>query len=191
MGKRTWGTVSLAAGGTPQPVFGTTTTAAVSANAALGGNSFLLAVTAFPLVAGFTGFQNGDNIIVEAGGTNPERFLIQQVVSSTSLKLRKEDGSGIQFAHASGVFVQLAIPCISVFIQCIEGNTALIYIGNTASMVKATRVGVIATLEFTASGTQPFNFADPMYGSTPGLTSDSYWFDGTTGDKILPSLTLL
>jgi hypothetical protein len=190
MGKRTWGFVTLAAGGTPQPVFGTTLTTAVAANPLLGGNYFDLTVGAFSLIPG-CGFKNGDNIILDPAGANPERLLIQKVVSGTVLRVRSQDGFGLQFSHAATVFVQLAIPCVSFFVQCNEGNAGKIYIGNSATMVKATGVGVIAILEFTSSGIQPFNFADPMYGSTPGLTSDSYWFDGTTSDKILPSLTLL
>lgn len=187
--KRTWGYVALGAGGTPQPVFSTKLTTALSANqgmtGTLDGNTFNAVVTST------AGIINGDKILIEAGGTNPERFITQQVVNATTLKLRSEEGFGIQFSHAANVWVQLVETCVSIFIQCKPGNSGLIYIGNSVSMVKATGVGCILSMLNTASGVQPLYFADPMYGGIDGMSTADYWFDGTTGDNILPSFTVL
>ena len=183
--KRTWQYISLVAAGTPQPVFGTTLTNAVVANPGLLGNTIDL------VVGTSVGIVNGDNIILDPLN-NPERLLVQRVVNGTTLRCRNETGLGIQFAHNAGVYVQLAIPCISIFIQMKAADTSAIVIGNSGLMNKATGQYCILTLQPTGAGVQPYNFADPTYGGLNGMVSNDYWFDGTTnGDSILPSLTVL
>jgi len=161
-------------------VFGTTLTNAIGPVGGPGNDLQSI------VVADTTWTPEGMMILIDPKGANPERHRVQKVVNGTTIKV-----AGIKFAHAAAVFIQLAMPCVSVFIQCKEGNVGAVYIGTKSTMVKATGKYCLAILEFTSSGVQPFNFSDPQYGSVNGMESADYWFDGTTSDNILPSLTIL
>lgn len=181
--KRAFKYVSLVAAGTPQPLFGSTTSAIVGQV-----GTETTSLQSIP-VADSSWFNPGDYFIL-----NPENSTLSmretlQVISvpdSTHIKTQN-----VQFTHASGVYVQLAIPCLSVFVQIKTGNTSPIFIGNNYAMAKSTGVFCLVELYQNAAG-QPVNWADPQYGSVNGMKSDDYWFDGTTnGDSLLPSLTVL
>ena len=170
MAKRTFKFVSLVAGGTPQPVFGTTTSAIVNPSQTQ---------VSIPVVDS-SWFKVGDYIKLDPAGTNPEQLIVQNIPDSTHIKV-----PFVNFKHSSGVYVQLDIVCFSVFIAAKIGNAAAINIGTQYNMVFATGVFTIVAI----NGGQ--NFEDNNYGFGNGFNSSDYWFDGTTGDNILPSLSII
>ena len=181
--KRTFKFVSLVSAGTPQPLFGTTTTAACGP---VGTPEKSLQSIA---VADSSWFHQGDWAIINpenATVDKRERLLVESVPDGTHIKVQ-----GMQYSHASGVYVQLAIACVSVFVQVKTANTSPLVLGTEYNMVIATGVKCFTFLYPNAAG-QPVSVSDPMYGSVDGMKSDDYWFDGTTnGDSLLPSMTVL
>ena len=176
---RTFKYVALTTPGVPQPCFGTTTSAAI-APASAGTNSQV----SIP-VTDSSFFQPQDPVNVDVG-VNEERTLVVSVPDGTHIVV-----ASLSKAHASGIFVRLTGPISAVYIQCIDGNTSAIFIGNKSTMVKATGVGCIAKLQPVASGTQPIEFDSTIAGFPGPLSYGELWFDGTTaGDKILPSASV-
>lgn len=181
--QRTFKYFTIAAGGTPQPLIGTTTTAVITPSLA----------SVFPTpspvglpIADSSMFTKGDVIFVDVGA-NQEVAVVFSVPTSTLLQV-----TGLFKAHSSGVYVGLNIPVNSLYVQTKDGNAAAIYIGTSNSMVKATGVGVIAKLQNVSSGSQPVEFV----GSLVGLGANPYsvgqiWVDGNTGDSYLPSFGLV
>jgi hypothetical protein len=185
--KRTFKFVAVTAGGTPQPVFGTTTSAAIVPNPA---NNPLQKIA----VADSSWFHDKDWILLDpANATVAKREWLQvmTVVDSTHLNVIGPNGAPIQYSHNSGVYVQLAVPCLAFYVECKIGNAATIFIGTDSTMVKATGVFVLKQMAASGAGINPSFFSDPDYGLANAMKSDDYWFDGTTGDSILPSLTVL
>ena len=181
--KRTFKYVALASAGTPQPLFGTTTTAAVGPRGTPGNSLQSIPVT------DSSWFHDGDLIILNPENTTVAQretlAVIGKPPDSTHIKVQ-----GMQYSHASGVYVQLAISCLSVYVQIKTANTSPLVIGTEYNMVVSTGAKCLVVLYQNAAG-QPVNFSDPIYGAVNGVKSDDYWFDGTTnGDSLLPSLTV-
>jgi hypothetical protein len=180
--KRAFKIESLVAAGTPQPLFGTTTTAIVGQV-----GTDLKSLQSIP-VTDSSWFHDGDRILLDAANATVAQREVLQVVGTppdgTHIKVQ-----GVQYTHASGVYVQLAVACISVFVQVKTGNTSPLVIGNNFAMVKTTGAFCLIFLYQNAAG-QPVSWSDPEYGSVNGMKTDDYWFDGTTnGDSLLPSFT--
>lgn len=179
--KRSFKFVSVASATTPQPVFGTTLTAACGPVGTP--EKSLQSIE----VADSSWFQQSDYALIDPANSTVakrERLLVESVPDSTHIKVQ-----GMQYAHASGVYVQLAVVCQSVLIQAKVANTAAITIGTDPAMVVSTGVKCIYFLAQSASG-QPGSFLDTNSGGADQMKTDEYWFDGThTGDEILPSFT--
>jgi hypothetical protein len=183
MAKRTFKKFTIVAGGTPQPLVGTTTTAATGPSG-IDPNGDKTVVTV--PVADSSMFLNGDWAIVGSlANGDEERVLIQKVKDATHIIVRKMDKT-----HVTGSYVRLAILCQAVYTQTSQGNTGAIYIG-TEALVKSTQAGVIALLYPFASPTQPVDYTDPYRVSQDGGDVGEYFVDGTTGDGWLPSLTVI
>ena len=79
----------------------------------------------------------------------------------------------------------------SIFIASKTGNAAAVTIGSSPSMVVATGVFCIFPLEPVTGSGVPSYISDPVYGLGNVENPSNYWFDGTTGDSILPSLSVM
>jgi hypothetical protein len=167
---RTFKYVSLTSGGSPQPCFGTTLTAAVSP-----GSQVSVPVTDSSF------FQKGDPVNFDVGA-NEERTSVYSVPDSTHIVV-----ANLTLAHANGTFVRLSGSISNVYIQCKPANSGIVYIGNKNTMVKATGVSCISILQPFGAAIQPIEFSSAVAGFQGGLSFGELWWDGTTGDNILPS----
>ncbi len=166
---------ALTAGGTPQPVLGTTTTAAVGPVGSQGNT-----LQSIP-VADSSLFIQSDWIVLDPLGANPERLLVLAVVDSTHIKTQD-----VQFTHGSGVFVQLAVECAIFTVQGVGAHE--VYIG-TAGLSKSAGP-YLYILQPVTPPAQPNVYQVNLGDGTDSIAVDDFWFDGTTADTILPSLTL-
>ena len=174
MGIRTWKYVTIGAGGTPQPLMGTFTAAAITgspnAQAVAFSDASQLAV--------------GDRIMVDGGSATLKELTTITAISSNNVT------AVFNNTHATSAPVHLFWPCTFVYCQGLDGNAAALFIGNKQAMVKATGVGVILKIVNVTSGNQPTEFSSSnVYGANPDNTAN-YWIDGTTGDSYLPSCTM-
>jgi hypothetical protein len=177
MSQRAFKYFSITAGGTPQPLVGTTLTAALNAP-----TNPDTAVTA--TVADSSMFLAGDATRLEStGAATEERVRVFQVVDATHIQL-----VGVKFNHLSGIFVRLSISINSIYIQALDGNLGALYIGLSSAMVKATGVQVVAKLQLAGTGVQPFEFLSTRSGLANADDLGQLWIDGTTTDKYLPSV---
>jgi hypothetical protein len=92
--------------------------------------------------------------------------------------------------HLSGVYLQLDIEVAGVYIQTKPGNTGSIYIGGQG-MVTSTGPFYVLMIPVSATGVQPIDWSDYIGSGQDVIATGDYWFDGTTGDSIIPSLTVL
>lgn len=179
--KRQFPYAVLASGGTPQPVFGTTLTAAVGPKGTDGNSLQSIAV------ASSAWFSQGDWFVLDplnSTAAKRERLRVESIPDSTHIKV-----SGIQYTHVNSTFVQLAEEVNTIYIQCKPGNSGIIYVGGQG-MVASTGP-FYALLINTASGIQPIDFTDSIGSGQNVMSTADYWFDGTTSDSILPSVTVL
>lgn len=182
--KRPTKSFTIASGGTPQPLVGTTLTAAAGpAGTDPNGDPSNQIVA----VADSSMFRAGDWIVIGTSAAgDEERVLISTDIDDSThieIKLAKN--------HLNGAFVRLSVLCQSVYVQTKAGNAGIIYIG-TQGLVKATGVNVIAQLiAVAATGVQPIEFSDPIRVSPDASDIGEYWVDGTTGDGYLPTLTVI
>lgn len=180
MAQRTFKYFTIAAGGTPQALIGTLTTAAILALPAGAVPDTPVTVS----VADSSMFSKGDWVIVDSSGANPERAFVFGVPDGTHIQVTK-----LQLAHGSGCTVSLSILVNNIYVQTKDGNAGAIYIGASSSMVKATGVFVITKLQPVASGAQPTEFSSAMSGmGLNPIDIGQIWVDGTTADSYLPSL---
>lgn len=174
MAIRTFKNFSIVSGGNPQPLVGTTMTAAIVAG---------VAPQLIP-VADSSMFAAGDWAYLDTPGASEERVLVLSVPDSTHINV-----PNVTKAHASGSLVRSGILCNSVYVQSLDGNSAALYVGNSPSLVKATGVFVMKKIQFiAANGVIP----DGTFGASLGAGMNgedlgAYWIDGTTSDKYLPS----
>lgn len=183
MAKRAFKLYTIAAGGTPQPLIGTKTSAATGPSGQdPNGDPSVVKVP----VSDSSMFQNGDwAIIGSTANSDEERVLVQSVPDSTHIVVK-----GMALTHVTASYVRLSIFCQSVYVQTKQGNAGAIYVG-LQGIVKATYANVLATLYFFASPTQPIDYTDPVRVGEDGADIGQYFCDGTTGDGYVPSLTIL
>lgn len=181
MPQRTFKYFSITAGGTPQPLLGTTTTAIV--NPAPDSRSPNVNIP----VADSSIAVQGDYVVVgtPAGGIT-ERRLVMKVPDATHITVEF-----LEHTFASGQIVRNGNTVNSVYVQTADGGVGAVFIGNSSTMVKATGVGVIAKLQNVPLGSQPSDWgqSDAAGGMNP-ITLADFWVDGTTGDTYLPSFRL-
>ena len=177
---------TVAAAGTPQPLVGTTLTAATPASP--NGAITVAVADSSPWDLYGEGFSAKFNVPVYAVfgklGANEERVPVLQVVDSTHITV-----AYLNLTHASGDYVRLGAAVNSVYVQSADGNTGnFLYIGNSPSMVKASMTYVIAKLAKVATGSQPTEFSDTRtFGGNPSDAAN-WWIDAdTTGDGYSPS----
>jgi hypothetical protein len=183
MAKRTFKKFTIAAGGTPQPLVGTTTTAATGPGGTDPNGDPSVVTVAVTDSSMF--FQGCRVVIGSIANSDEERVWVQKVPTSTSIVVQ-----GMAKTHVTSSYVRLSLACEAIYIQTTPGNAANIYLG-TQGLVKSTYANVIAVLiNVAASGVQPLEYTDPYYMADAGDVSQ-YWVDGTTGDGYLPSLTVV
>lgn len=179
MPQRTFKYIPIVAGGTPQPLIGTTTTAIVGPAPDSRSPNVSIPVADSSIAVA------GDYVVVDTGAAI-ERVTVVKIPDATHIIV-----SQLANNHASGVIVRNGNTVNSVYVQTLDGNGAAIFIGNSSAMVKATGVGIIAKLQNVPLGSQPSDWSqsDAAGGMNPISLAD-FWVDGTTGDQYLPSFRL-
>lgn len=162
---------SIVAGGTPQPLVGTTLTTATLPTTA----------STSVAVADSSMFKQGDYAVFGSiANGDEERHIVRAIVDGTHIRVNQLDK-----AHVNGSYVRNSIAINSVYVQRDLTGAGLLYIG-AQGIVKATFANVVATLFNSATG-QPIDFGDSRGDSTDAGDAGDFWIDGTTGDKYLPS----
>lgn len=183
MSQRAFKYFTIAAGGTPQPLVGTTLTAAVVAQVTVPSTSPSDALSTLP-VADSSMFLNGDWVILDStGAAGEERVQVFTVPDGTHIQVK-----GMKSNHANGAFVRLAQLMNSVYVQAKDGNVGALFIGTSSALVKATGAFVIAKLVQVAAGVQPVEFSSTRSGLANCDDLGQLWIDGTTADSYLPSI---
>jgi hypothetical protein len=177
--------ITIAAGGTPQPLVGTTTTTAVGPVAYPQGTVGSGAILVIPVVDGSM-FYKGCWGILGKPSTGEERLFVSGV-SGNNVTVQIPYPGGITGTYLSGAYFRLSILINSTYIQTTSGNAGAIYVGTMDNMVKATYAFVIAVLYQVASG-QPIEYRDGRSGLQNADDVGQLWVDGTTGDGYLPSV---
>lgn len=174
---------TIATTGTAQPLIGTTLTAAVNPP---GPSASQLAIsdqlTTLP-VADSSMFLKGDWVELDSTGSAvEERCLVFAVPDATHIQVK-----GMQFAHASGAFVRLAVLVNDIYVQPADGNTVAMFVGTSSALTTAGAFA-IKKLIFTASGTQPqeFYISRRAAGANPENIGQ-YWIVGTNPNTYLAS----
>lgn len=183
MAKRTFKKFVVVSGGTPQPLIGTTLTAATGLGGTDPNGDQSIQIIA---VADSSMFQAGDWIVVgsKANGDEERVLITTDVDDSTHIEVK------LTKTHVNGSYVRLSMMCQSIYTQTTKGNTGSIYIG-TQGLVKATYTNVVSELiPVASSGVQPIEFSDPYRVAPDGGDCGEYFVDGTTNDGYLPSLTI-
>jgi hypothetical protein len=182
---RTFKYVALVASGTPQPIFGTTTSAACAPAAPPGSTQSANINTQVEITVADSSFFSPQDPVMADVGANQERTTIVSVPDSTHIIV-----AGLTLKHASGIYVYLAVPMSSLYVQTLDGNTGYIMVGTSPSMVIATGVFCMSKLQPVTATTQPVELSSAIQGFSGPLNTSQLWFDGShTGDKILPSFS--
>lgn len=178
---------TITAGGTPQPLVGTKTTAAVGPSQRMTGLVGAQDIFAIPVTdASF--FIGKDWIIIGVPGAE-ERLQIMTIAGNTlSVKLPQ---GGLKNAYANGSYVRLSVLINSTYVQPSDGNAGFLFIGTSNVMVTATGVLVVVKLAQVAAGSQPVDFHDGRSGLQNADDIGMWWIDGTTGDGYLPSMGIV
>jgi hypothetical protein len=178
---RTFKYFTITAGGTPQPLIGTTTTAAVGPVPA-SGNTFVI-----PVADGSI-FRKGDWAIIGKPSTGEERVFVQSVSGNNVTVLAQ---NGLTGTYLSGAYFRLSVLINSSYVQPEDGNAGALYIGTSDVMVKATFAFCVVKLQTVAAGGQPVDFHDGRSGLANADDSGQLWVDGTTGDSYGPTLGVM
>src|SRR6185437_3074586 len=124
--QRTFSLRTITAGGTPQPLIGTTISAPVGPFTS-GPSSPSISV---PVVDSSI-FLVGDRVIVQTvTATKAESCKVVSIPDGTHIAV-----DNLANARVSGDVVSLALPVNSVYVQCNPGNTGAIFIGTAPNMV--------------------------------------------------------
>ena len=176
---------TIAASTTPQPLIGTTTTAAIAA-------AFTPQQLQTVAVTDSSIFDPGDTAWVDVNA-KAEFITIQAVGNNTITAVFLKN-------HNSGVYVTLALKFTNFFVQAKEGNSGALSLFYAPNQFKAlttygrsslaptasTMTCGLMVLETTGSGTQPiFGQAANNYGGNPD-NSCFLWIAGTADDEYLP-----
>lgn len=172
MAQRFFGKKTIAVTGTPQPLIGTTLSAAVAAPN--GATSTTLSVADSSI------FEDSDWVVVDAGASAVERVRIESIPDSTHIIVFQ-----LQKAHANAAFVSLGRSATILYVQGIAANAAALFLGNSTENT-STLAGVMAVIATVASGQ-----ANDIRIETPlqnGIDTSDYWIAGTAADGYIPSL---
>lgn len=177
MAARAFKQFTIAAGGTPQPLVGTSLTAAVTPTS----QDVQIAV------ADSSMFMVGDYAVLDtdaSGAHARDRVLVTVINDSTHITVRT-----LTYAHANACPVAVGRTCANVYIQTTQANAGPIYVG-TALLNKTGQINVISLLYQMPSG-QPIDWNQALPITANALELADYWVDGTTGDGYLPSIVSL
>lgn len=169
---RTYKQLAILAGGTPQPLMFTKTTAALASS-----------VNPISIPVGDTTFlRQGDYVIIGSVlGGDEERHIVRKIIDATHFQT-----NSLALNHLSGVYVRLSILVQSAYVQSVAANAALLFVGTQNLNVAGGNVGVIASIGFVASGQLP-DWSDIRRSAPNGIDAGDYWIDGTTADKYQAS----
>lgn len=166
---------------TPQPLIGTTLTAAtVNTVPKQSDPSIQISIT----VADTTPFLPGDDAALL--NTDGSGLLTVNVVSITDATHMVVQGL-FRRAYPVGAYLSLATNVNSPYVQCKPGNAAAIGIGSKYDVSLSTGVHLIAVLEPTTAGVQPVDFSTVRPGFMNPESLVNYWVVGTANDSYLPS----
>lgn len=183
MALRAFKAYTIAAGGTPQPLIGTTTTAATGPGGTDPNGD--LSVVKIP-VADSSMFQGGDwAIIGSTANADEERVWVKSAPDSTHIIVQK-----MALTHVTASYVRLSVMCQTVDVRTGNANTGGIYVG-TEGLVKAGFINVIVVLYQVTSPAEPNDWSAPTRVGSDGQDVGQLWVDGTSADSYLPSLTIL
>lgn len=173
---RSWGLVALT--GVAQPWFGDVTTASVG----LAPHNGQIAVP----VASTTRYRAGDRIILEPETANQDIFLVDGIkAGGTTVLLCHSEGDAPTHVHASGVILQLSIPCMDVIIQ--SNAAAAVWLGPDNTVTAA---GGSAFFRVDPTPSTPFRLAGSIGGSNNVRSSDG-WMIGTAAQTVAVSAVVL
>jgi hypothetical protein len=185
---RTFKKYTIAAGGTPQPLVGTTTTSAIGPVPYPQGQVGSLAILVIPVTDGSM-FYSGCYAVIGKPSTGEERLYVP-VVSGNNVTVQIPFNGGITGTYASGAYIRVGQMINSTYVQTIVGNAGTIYIGTRDNLSKSTLAYVIAQLTAVSSG-QPVEYRDGRSGLANADDLSQLWVDGTTGDGYLPSVGIV
>jgi len=185
---RTFKKYLIAAGGTPQPLVGTTTTAAVGPVPYPQGQVGSLAILVIPGVDASM-FYSGCYAVIGKPSSGEERLYVP-VVSGNNITVQIPYPGGITGTYGSGAYIRVGQMINSTYVQTIAGNAGTIYIGTKDTLSKTTLAFVIAQLTAVTTG-QPIEYRDGRSGLQNADDLSQLWVDGTTGDGYLPSVGIV
>lgn len=169
--------------GSAQPLFGTTTSAAVTPMPDMQTGNLLPMSNPSQTVVPVTTqiFRKGDHVVIGAAGafvqgsTVPVDGGIVSATTSNSITVM-----GLTRAHASGEFVVLALPVAQVQIQ---NGAAILYLGEDSSVASGSTTLIS---EIAASAMYTIPQGGGMVGNV--IETQHLWVLGTVSDTYLPSL---
>jgi hypothetical protein len=177
---------TITAGGTPQPLIGTKTSAAVGPvpkpKEGVVGPSGLYSIP----VLDSSMFRTGDWARIGKPSTGEERLYVISTPDTTHVQVKVPD-FGITGTYLSGAYLRLSNLINSTYIQTIQGNAGPIYVGTQDNLSTSTLAFVISLLYPFATPTQPIEYRDGRSGLANADDIGQYWVDGTTADGYLPS----
>lgn len=171
---------TITAGGTPQPLLGTTLTTALAAYS--GENDQLVTVGDTSM------FFNGSWATFDSG-SNEERGLVDKIVSSTQMRVKF-----LKLAHAATVTVRLSISVNQIYVQTVDGAAGALFLFNgpaTTVFASSTGVGMVAKLLNVPASSPPIDFGSVVGTCMDANNTDYWWVDGTTADKYLVTLGII
>ena len=182
--QRTFGYISIVTTGTAQPLIYTTLSAAVNgpSNRNAGGSGLTsIAVTSSAI------FVQKDYVtLMSLTGTNKERLMIESIPDATHIVVR-----GMTLARLATDLAVLSSTCVITTVQALDGNAAVLGIGNGPNASLTTGVGLVFKMVQTTAGTQPQYFSSALMGWANSESMDDLWIVGTAADKYLPSAVIL
>lgn len=179
------GSQTIASSTAGQPVFGTTTTAAVSptydqfAGNVTGANPSMTTLT----VASTSGFYTGDYVLVAAsyqfGVANPNVGQVKNIVSSTSMIVE-----GLTQSVPNGAYVLLNETAETITVLAKSTNSGSLYIG-TAQTISSTDPSLI----YIITPSNVTGYHAETSGRGHAYNTANYWIAGTVSDVFTASFS--
>lgn len=174
-------------GGSSQPVFGTTLSAASTASVDRFTGTNRPGTTTPPItltVASTVGLLQNDQILVgpKANFTAANRNLLDQGLIASVVDATHITVINLTQNHASGEYLVLDEDASLVQVTPV-GNTGIIYLG-TDSTVSPTDGSVFDAIPIGASVLTYWHLS-PTTGNSDSYQTSQYWVDGTSADKFV------
>lgn len=172
---RYWGVVTL--GSAAVPVFGDALAAAFNPPSS-GPGTIQLAST--------SRYQDGDRIILAPKTATAQTVLVQQVVDSTHLLVRAEQGLPLK-AQLTATVIVMAMATYEVTVQGIDGATGPLWLGTDSTVTNVGGGTAIYQLAKVASAAQPNSKTFSAWQGSNPKNTDFLWIVGTSTDKYVAS----